>query len=684
MNSWTNRTFWTAPRVATWLGAGVAIAMMAFHVYTAGYGALDPFKQRNLHLTFALIVAFLLLPGPGNREEGPGWWSIALALLSLIPMIHLWSDYRRIFFRIEYVDPLTTGDYLTSVLLILLVLEAARRVVGTAMVIFVLCVMAYGLFGDHLPGAAGHQGLQWSMFVEQEALSLGGIYAVPLAVSSTYVVVFVLFGSVLVRSGMGEVMIDVARVLAGHTRGGPAKVAVIASGAFGSINGSSVANVVATGAFTVPLMKKIGYRPHFAAAVEATASTGGQLMPPIMGAAAFVMVEITGEAYLSIITAALLPAVFYYLSIGLMVHLEAGRTDQGLSPRASWQEVRSALLRLPPFLFPVAVLLYIMLRGSSPILAGFYAFWALAAITMLRKETRLNLAGWADALVFGAKNAAIIAIACAAAGLVIGVIEVLGVGLKFASAIFAISNGVFFLTLLMVMIGSIILGMGLPTTAAYVIVAAIAAPPLIELGLSPLAANLFVLYYACLSAITPPVAIAAYAAAGVAGADPFRSAITATKLGSAGFIVPFAFAYYPGMLMDGTWADILGAIAVGIMVILGLGIAIIGWFTRPMNPLWRAGFGLASLMMLYVTAWTTLVGVAIFTAMIVAVWLTRPKSDGAMVPDGGASGEGIPRPRAGARATSAVPARTAGPSNGCPRHDLPAAANPTETGNVSR
>ncbi|WP_035525710.1 TRAP transporter fused permease subunit, partial [Hoeflea sp. BAL378] len=359
--------------------------------------------------------------------------------------------------------------------------------------------------------------------------------------------------------------------------------------------------------------------------VEATASTGGQLMPPIMGAAAFVMVEITGASYLSIITAALLPALFYYLSIGAMVHFEAGRVNQQRSARASWPEMRRALVRLPPFLVPVAVLLFSMIYGYSPILAGFYAFLALVVVTTVRKETRLDLSGWIDALVFGAKNAALIAVACATAGLVVGVIEVLGVGLKFASAIFSVSNGVFFVTLLLVMIGSIILGMGLPTTAAYVIVAAIAAPPLVNFGMSPVAAHLFVLYYACLSAITPPVAIAAYAAAGIAGCDPIRAALHATKLGSAGFIIPFAFAYYPGLLLQGSWGDIAGAILVGTMVIFGLAIAIIGWFTRPMSLAWRAAFGLASLMMLYVTPWTTVVGVIAFGALITGVYLSRPK-----------------------------------------------------------
>lgn len=618
---------WNIRRLFGTLGVVIAIAMMAFHLYTAGFGSLDPYKQRNLHLTFALVVVFLLMPQGGKTQDhGPTLPSIGLALLAVVPMLHLWTDYRRISYRIEYVDPLTMADQVTGVLLIALVLIACVRVVGTAMAVFVGVVIAYAFLGQHLPGFMSHQGLAWNMFAEQEAFSLGGIYAVPLAVSSTYVVIFVLFGSVLVRTGMGEVMIDVARVLAGHTRGGPAKVAVISSGIFGSINGSSVANVVATGAFTIPLMRKTGYAPAFAAAVEATASTGGQLMPPIMGAAAFVMVEITGESYLGIITAALLPALFYYLSIGLMVHMEAGRIDHARSPRATWAEVRSTLMRLPPFLVPVAVLLYSMLRGHSPILAGFYAFLALAAITTLRRETRLDMSGWTEALVFGAKNAAIIAVACATAGLVVGVIEVLGVGLKFASAIFAVSNGDFIVTLFLVMLGSIILGMGLPTTAAYVIVAAIAAPPLLDFGLTPMAAHLFVLYYACLSAITPPVAIAAYAAAGVAGCDPIKAAVQATKLGSAGFIIPFAFAYYPGLLLQGSWIEISSSILVGVMVVFGLAVAIIGWFTRPMSAVWRLAFALASVLMLYVTPWTTIVGVVVFAALVAGVHMTRPRT----------------------------------------------------------
>lgn len=606
---------WTMPRLMGMAIAAVAVAMSMFHFYTAGFGILEPLKQRTVHLTFALVLAFLMFP-PKDRESGQtNWLDAGLALLSCIPMAYFWFDYERITERIEYVDPITLPDHVMSVLLIVLVFLATRRVIGMSMVWVVIAAIAYAFLGIYIPGDFGHTGLDWTTFVDQQVMTLGGIYSIPVAVSSTYVVIFVLFGALLVKTGMGEAMIDMAKAVAGHTRGGPAKVAVLSSGLFGSINGSSVANVVATGSFTIPLMKGVGYRPHFAGAVESAASIGGQFMPPVMGAAAFIMVEVTGIDYLSIIVAAAIPACLYYAALLFAVHFEAGRLGLPVLERFSREEVKQTLLRLIPFLIPIGVLLFTLVQGYSPIRAGFWATCTLLAISYMRKETRLDVRGLLEAAEMGAKNASIICVTCAAAGMVIGIVYVLGLGVKFASAILSVSGGALYLALPLVMVTSILLGMGLPTTAAYVIVATVAAPSLVEMGVPQLPTHLFVLFFGCISSMTPPVAVASYAAAGVAGADPMRTGFTAFRLGIAGFIIPYLFVFWPALLLEGTWYEGLIAVLPAFVGIMALAAAAIGWFYSPLNMMVRIGFLAAALLLMMPGLLTDGLGAAAFIGL---------------------------------------------------------------------
>lgn len=577
----------------------LSISMCLFHFYTAGFGILEPLKQRSIHLTFALVLAFLLFPPKERKDGNTNWMDVVLAAISVLPLMHFFFDYERIVDRIEYIDPITWQDYTVSILLIALVAEATRRVVGMGMVWVVLVVLAYTVVGPYIPGPMGHTGLTFDNFIDNEVLTMGGIFSVPIAVSSTYVVIFVLFGAFLVSTGMGQTMIDMAKAMAGHTRGGPAKVAVISSGVFGSINGSSIANVVATGAFTIPLMKGIGYRPHFAGSVESAASIAGQFTPPVMGAAAFIMVEVTGIDYLTIIKAAAIPAMLYYVALLFAVHLEAARTNLSVLPRVTKEELIDVLLRLIPFMVPVVVLLTVLVMGFSPIKAGFYATCTLVVVAMLRKETRLDLNGFIESFKLAARNAVVIAVTCAAAGIVIGIVYALGIGIKFASTIVSISAGNLAFALPLVMIASLLLGMGLPTSAAYVIVAAVAAPSLVEIGVSPLATHLFVLFFGCISSMTPPVAVASYAAAGIAGADPMRTGITGIRLGMAGFIVPYLFVLWPALILEGTWYESVIAVVPAFIGILGLAIAAIGWMYREIGLLFRlAFFGCAMLLML--------------------------------------------------------------------------------------
>ncbi len=612
---------WNPPRIVGLATTVVAVAMGLFHYYTAGFGMLEPMLQRSLHLTFALVLAFLMFPPRNRIRQETTWVDVFLAVLSVVPTAWLWFDYDRILNRIEYVDPVTFTDHATAILLFALIFEATRRVVGWSMASVVIVVVAYTFLGPWIPGFMGHRGLTWDVFVDQQVLTMGGIYTIPIAVSSTYVVIFVLFGAFLVRTGMGNTMIDMAKAVAGHTRGGPAKVAVLSSGLFGSINGSSVANVVATGSFTIPLMKGIGYRPHFAGAVESVASVGGQFTPPVMGAAAFIMVEMTGIPYITIITAAAIPALLYYTALLFAVHFEAARLGLPVLPAESWERVKRVFIELIPFAFPVAILLYVLIAGRSPIMAGFWALTGLIAVSMLRKKTRLNLKGFVEALEFGARNAVVIAVTCAAAGIVIGNVNALGIGIKFASAIFSVSGGVQFFALLLVMFASLLLGMGLPTSAAYVIVAAVTAPPLVEMGVPVLSAHFFVLFFACISSLTPPVAVASYAAAGVAHADPTRTGFTGVRLGIAGFLIPFLFVYWPGLLMEGHWTNILIAVVPAFIGVAGLAVASIGWLFRRLNIGLRLIYFVCSFMMLMPGVGTDIAGGVVMAA--VALYLRR-------------------------------------------------------------
>jgi TRAP transporter 4TM/12TM fusion protein len=604
---------WNFPRSVGMAVTLVSLAMGLFHLYTAGFGILEPLKQRTIHMAFALVLAFLLFP-PGDRKE-TNWADVGLALLSLVPTLHFWIAYERIVDRIEYVDPITLTDHAVSVLFILLICEATRRVIGMSMVFVVIVVFFYTLVGPWLPGAFGHTGLTWDNFIDNEVMTMSGIFTVPVAVSSTYVVIFVLFGAFLVRTGMGTAMIDMARAIAGHTRGGPAKVAVISSGLFGSINGSSVANVVATGSFTIPLMKGIGYRPHFAGAVESAASIGGQFTPPVMGAAAFIMVEVTGIDYLTIIKAAAIPAALYYTALLFAVHFEAARLGLNVLPRVNAKEVWDAVLRLIPFMIPVVVLLYLLMQGRSPILAGFWATVTLIFISVLRKSTRLDLQGYKEAFELSARNAVVIAITCAAAGMIIGIVYALGVGIKFASTVVSVSGGQLIFALPLVMIASLLLGMGLPTSAAYVIVAAVAAPSLVEMGVPALPTHLFVLFFGCVSSMTPPVAVASYAAAGVAGADPMQTGFTGFRLGIAGFIIPYLFVVWPPLILVGPWYESVLAIVPAFVGIIALAAASIGWFYRDLNPAYRLVFLVAAVMLMVPGLYTDAAGAVILIGL---------------------------------------------------------------------
>jgi TRAP transporter 4TM/12TM fusion protein len=619
-----------------------------FHIYTSVFGNFEAYLQRSLHLSMILPLAFILWPA---RKKGPAnsvpWYDAFLAAVSFVPGVYIVMNYWAITSRMVQVDPVTNAQLVLGILLMVLLLEGARRVVGLPITIIALVAIFYMLFGKHIPGL--FKGISFSLpeVVEQSFLTDEGIFSSPLGVSATYVMVFLIFGGFLEKTGVGQYFMDLAQAFTGTQPGGPALIAVTSSALFGSISGSAVANVYGTGTFTIPLMKKIGYKNYFAGAVEAVASTGGQLMPPVMGAGAFLMASFLGLPYRTIMIAALLPAIMYYGAVFLMVKLAAYKNHlQGL-PAEELPSKRHVLRKLY-MITPLAGIVYFLLSGATPMRAaimGIILAWVTAFFnpkTEDAKKRRLSyLTGAISILVFlaalafpglaegltrsklgilpvliaiiaatyfnagmgykdavnaiyeGSKGIPLIAIACAVAGIVLGAVALTGIGGKLVGFVLSFSQDMPIIALVLIMIVSIFLGMGLPTTGAYILASALGAPILVRMGFSPLASHMFVFYFAVISNITPPVALACFAASSIAGAGPNKIGFQAMRLGFLAFIVPFAFCYDSGLLMQGGLAANLWAIATGIIAIFAFGYFWMGYITRPI-PFWLRGILLAA------------------------------------------------------------------------------------------
>lgn len=555
----------------------IAMSMSAFHFYTAGFGQLVAMKQRAIHLTFVFVLAFLLWPAAKrlSKKKLP-WYDIGLALVGLGVGLYSLLNYESLIYRSGLP---TTADLIVGIIAILLVLEITRRTVGPELPIVAIIFLAYARFGPYLPSPLNHRGFSLSRIIEHTFLTTEGIYGTPIMVSSTFVFLFILYGAFLEKTGVGQFFIDLAFSATGHMRGGPAKTAVLASGLMGSISGSSVANTVTTGAFTIPAMKKVGYSPEFAGAVEAAASTGGQIMPPVMGAAAFIMSEMTGIPYFQIVTAAAIPAILYYLAVGTMVHLEALKTGLVGLPKEQLPKARDTMKRGWHLMIPlIAILYFLTVVKWTPFKAAYWSIIIAVVVAMLKKETRIGIKEILGALESGARSAVGVASACACAGIVVGVVTLTGLGLKFASLIIDAAGGNLIATLFLTMIASLILGMGLPTTAKYIVLATMAAPALVQLGVPLIAAHLFILYFGVVADITPPVALAAYAGAGIAGGNAMKTGFTALKLALAGFLIPYIFVLSPGLiLVNVTWFEALHTFVTALVGIVALASGVQGW-----------------------------------------------------------------------------------------------------------
>lgn len=559
--------------------SAIAVAMSLFQFYTAGFGTLLSARQRSLHIMFAFTLGFLLYPASKkSKKDKASILDFVLIALTLLVFGYLFVFVEQIANKGTNV---LTIDLIFGAIAILLTLEVTRRAVGPELPIVSIIFLLYAKFGPNLPGLLAHRGFGLDRIISHMYLALEGIMGIPLGVSATFVFMFILFGAFLDKTGVGNFFIDLAFSMTGHTKSGPAMTAVVASGLMGSISGSSVANTVTTGAFTIPLMKKTGYKPYYAGAVEATASTGGQIMPPVMGAAAFIMADFTGISYLNIVVAAAIPALLYYFAVGTMVHLEASKLGLKGLPREELPSFKKTILSEGYLLIPVVWIIAMLVMQFTPTLAAFSAIIISAIIafaaSFIKKNNSFSIKSVIAAFESGAKGAVGVACACACAGMIVGVVTLTGLGLRVAELIVALAGGRLLLTLVFTMFASIILGMGLPTTAKYIVLATMAVPALTKLGVNLLSAHLFILYFGVVADITPPVALAAYAGAGIAGANSMKTGFQAFKLALAAFIVPYIFAIDPSLILvkevvgtSVTFLPVTSAIPMIISAVIGI------------------------------------------------------------------------------------------------------------------
>lgn len=552
--------------------SAVAIGLSVFQLYAATLGALPAIKLRAIHLGMIMVLIFLMYPGSSRASrDRPTVFDVLLALASTLVGLYIVMRYDSFAISGGLANNV---DYIFGVFTMVLVLEAGRRSIGPILPVMAIIFLSYAYFGNFIPGSFGHPGFTLTRIIEQMYLSTDGIYGVAIGVSATYIFLFILFGAFLGETGMAKFINNISMALAGRSPGGPAKVSIFASGLMGTINGSAVANVATTGAFTIPLMKSVGYRPHFAGAVEAVASTGGQIMPPVMGAAAFIMAEILNVEYKVVMFAALIPAVLYYLACYVGVHMEALKTGlKGLS-RDELPNARVVMLERGHLVLPLIVIVYMLVAGYTPTFSAVGGIAATVVVSMLRKSTRMTWRGLIAALDAGARGSVGVAIACGVVGFIVGVTSLTSFGIKLGDNVIGLAGGNLMLTLVLSAITCIILGMGMPTTAVYIVAATMAAPALVKIGINPVAAHLFCFYFGNISNITPPVALAAFTGAGIAGANPNQVGFTAVRLGIAAFIVPFMFVYSPELIMQqGSALDILLAAVTAIIGVIGLGAA---------------------------------------------------------------------------------------------------------------
>ena len=616
-------------RLVSFLSVGLAL----FHLVTSYTGPLITLQHRALHTGVILALVFLLYP---SRKKAPQQRATVidflLAALANATIVYIFVDYTGIVQRAGLPNQ---PDIIFSLLIVMLVLEGGRRVVGMGLTILSSLFLLYAYFGPHLPTIIAHRGYSVSDILTYMYLTTEGIYGTAIGVSATYIFLFILFGSFLGRTGMGQVFNDTAMAVAGHTSGGPAKVSVISSGLLGSINGSAIANVVTTGSFTIPLMKRTGYSKNFSGAVEASASVGGQILPPVMGATAFIMAETLGMPYSQIALAAIIPGFLYYLGVITVVHLRAKKRGLRGMSRAELPSIKSVLKERGHLIIPLIILIYMLFGGFTPIYAAVWAIVSTVVVSMIRASTRLNFRDILEALEDGTRSALGVAMACAMVGIIVGVASLTGFGLKMTTAILVLGNDMVLLTLFFTMLASLILGMGLPSIPTYIITSSMAAPALMQFGIEPFVSHMFVFYFGILANLTPPVALAAFAGAGIAGGDPNRTGFISLKLAAAGILVPYVFAYSPELLMqNATGGEIIWATITATIGIITLGSALEGYLLTHVNAYLRI-IALACAVTLVIPGVVSdAIGLSLLAILIIFQIIQRKRVDVVQLADG--------------------------------------------------
>lgn len=607
--------------------SAICIIFAVFQLYTATFGILDAHLQRAIHLMFGFLLIFLLYPARRSWSRSKmNPLDVLFAVISAASTLYIVINYHELVMRAGMNNE---TDFIVGVIGTVMVFEAARRVVGWPMITVALVFMLYAFLGPYVPGILAHRGVGVQEMFDHLYFTTEGIFGTPMGVSSTFIYLFILFGAYLETTGLGKFFIDLANAVAGWAAGGPAKVAVLSSGLMGTVSGSSVGNVAGTGAFTIPMMKKLGYRPEFAGAVEAAASTGGQLMPPVMGAAAFLMAEFVGVPYFDVVKAAVIPALLYYIGVWLGVHYEAKKYGLKGTPREELPKFKTLFVEKGHLAIPLIVIIYLLVSGYTPMRAALAAIGLSIVCACLRKSTRIGFKQIVQGLIDGSKGVLGVLIACATAGIIIGVVTKTGVGLKIATALLDLSGGQLLPAMFFTMLTSLILGMGVPTTANYVITSTIAAPALIQMGIPVLAAHMFAFYFGIVADVTPPVALAAYAGAGIAGANPMRTGVIAAKLAIAAFIVPYIFVLSPELLMiNATGFTIIYSTVTALIGMWGASIAMIGFCQNVLNYPQRIMFFAGGICMIIPGVFTDIAGLVLL--VLAFLWQCTNKIKGAI------------------------------------------------------
>ena len=590
------------------VAGGIAMAMSLYHMYIALTGPPETYFFRGTHLVFALTLVFLLYPVKRGGIVGLAIDALMLAA-SIGSVAYIFINHDYVLYRIIYIDDLTLTDKAFAIVAIFTVMEGTRRVIGWALPITALAFLIYALFFTYVT---------FPVLLEQLYLSTEGIFGSTLGVSASYVILFVLFGSFMEKSGTGQLFMDFALAITGSAAGGPGKVAVVSSSLFGTVSGSAVANVMVDGPITIPLMKRSCFSPPFAAAVEAVASTGGQIMPPIMGAAAFVMAEFLGVSYLQVTLWAAIPAVLYYVAIFSAVHFEARRRGLAGVPKSQLPRLGTVMMQRGHLFLPIILVLAGLIMGYSAPLCALVAALSCLPVALMRKTTRSQIR-WRsvlEALQEGARSSLAVAMACACAGIVIGCVSITGLGIDFSQLVVAISKDALFLALVLTAMAGIVLGMGMPTTASYIVMVALLVPALVKLGAAIPAAHMFAFYFAILSAITPPVALAVFAASALAKSDLWETGLAAVRAAAPAYIVPFMFIYEPALLMIGAWHTIALAVATASIGVVCLAASLHGWIFGPARLWQRVLFFGAALALIKPGLFTDLAGLAMIAVAV--------------------------------------------------------------------